>query len=152
MAKGVKATAKQAAAGRHNLIKAQVSRIGLRGRRRLKRIKRKFIETLFVVENKQRQLVPFIYNPIQDDADKSSTGMDIWVKPAQVGFSTERIANRLADTLTVPGTNTVLIAYEDFITQRLLGKVSFFYNYLSNMTIPRVPELYNDAQIIKKYS
>src|SRR4030043_2394408 len=113
---------------------------------------RKFIETLLVLENKQRQVVPFIYNAIQDDVDKTATGFDIYVKPAQVGFSTERIANRLVDTLTCPGSNTVLVAYEDFVTQRLLGKVSFFYNYLSNMTIPRVPELYNDAQIIKKYS
>ncbi len=63
---------------------------------------RRFIEVLLVVENKQRQIVPFIYNPIQDDADKTSTGHDIWVKPAHVGFSTERIANRLVDTLTNP--------------------------------------------------
>jgi len=34
MAKGKRASAKQAAAGRHNLLKAQVSRIGLRGRKR----------------------------------------------------------------------------------------------------------------------
>ena len=31
MAKGVKATSKQAAAGRRNVVKAHVSRIGLRG-------------------------------------------------------------------------------------------------------------------------
>jgi len=52
--------------------------------------------------------------------DTEQTGMDIFVKPAQVGFSTERIANRLVDTLTNPGTNTVLVAFEDFVTQRLL--------------------------------
>lgn len=33
MARGVKATARQAAAGRRNALKAQVSRIGLRGQR-----------------------------------------------------------------------------------------------------------------------
>jgi len=33
MAKGVKATPRQAAAGRKNALKAQVSRIGLRGQR-----------------------------------------------------------------------------------------------------------------------
>ncbi|KKN74202.1 hypothetical protein LCGC14_0392880 [marine sediment metagenome] len=33
MAKGVRATRKQAAAGRRNVLKAQVSRIGLRGTR-----------------------------------------------------------------------------------------------------------------------
>jgi len=33
MASGVRATKKQAAAGRRNLVKAQVSRVGLRGQR-----------------------------------------------------------------------------------------------------------------------
>jgi len=112
---------------------------------------RKFIETLLVVENKARQIVPFVYNAIQDDVDKTQTGMDIWVKPAQVGFSTERIASRLVDTLTNPGTNTVLVAYEDFITQRLLGKVSFFYNHLNNLGIPGFPEIQNDSEFLKSF-
>jgi len=34
MAKGYKATARQAAAGRKNIIKAQVSRVGIRGERK----------------------------------------------------------------------------------------------------------------------
>jgi hypothetical protein len=113
--------------------------------------KRKLIETFFVVENKQRQLVPFRYNRIQDAASREETGFDIWVKPSQIGFSTERIANRLADTLTVPGTNTVLVAYEDFITQRLLAKVSFFYNHLANLGIPGFPEIYNDSEFLKSF-
>lgn len=113
--------------------------------------KRQLIETFFVVENKQRQIVPFNYNPIQDIVDRTATGFDIWVKPAQVGFSTERIANRLADTLTIPGTNTVLVAYEDFITQRLLGKVSFFYNHLENLGIPGFPEIHHDSDLLKTF-
>lgn len=36
MARGHKATAKQAAAGRRNILKAQVSRIGIRGERKRK--------------------------------------------------------------------------------------------------------------------
>lgn len=107
--------------------------------------KKKFAETLLVVENKSRQLVPFIYNPIQANVDASQTGRDIWVKPSQVGFSTERIANRLIDTLTAPGTNTVLVAYEDFITERLLSKVSFFYNHLAGLNIPGFPEIHHDC-------
>jgi len=34
MAKGIRASVKQAAAGRRNLLRAQVNRIGLRGRRK----------------------------------------------------------------------------------------------------------------------
>jgi hypothetical protein len=106
---------------------------------------RQFIENLFVIENKQRQLVPFKYNDIQADADASETGMDIWVKPAQVGFSSERIAKRLKGTLTNPGTNTVLVAYEDFITERLLSKVTFHYSHLRSLGIPNFPEIHHDC-------
>jgi len=112
---------------------------------------RRYIETLFVLENKSRQIVPFTYNEIQDDVDKTETGMDIWVKPAQVGFSTERIAKRLKDTLTSPGTNTVLVAYEDFITERLLAKVNFFYNHLSGLGIPGFPEIHHDSTYQKTF-
>ncbi len=112
---------------------------------------RKFIETLLVVENKARQRVPFIYNPIQADADATQTGMDIWVKPSSIGFSTERIANRLVDTLTNPGTNTVLVAYEDFITERLLSKVIFFYNHLSSLGIPNFPKIVHNSTYEKTF-
>lgn len=114
--------------------------------------KKRFIETLLVVENKQRQRVPFVYNPIQADADATETGMDIWVKPSQVGFSTERIAKRLVDTLTNPGTNTVLVAYEDFITERLLSKVNFFYSHLSSLHIPGFPEIYHSSTYEKVFN
>lgn len=113
--------------------------------------KRKFIETLLVVENKARQRVPFVYNPIQADADATSTGMDIWVKPSSIGFSTERIANRLVDTLTNPGTNTILVAYEDFITERLLSKVIFFYNHLSSLRIPNFPRIVHNSTYEKTF-
>jgi hypothetical protein len=119
--------------------------------RELIRNKRKFIENLLVVEDKSRQLVPFIYNPIQADVDATQTGRDIWVKPSAVGFSTERIANRLVDTLTSPGTNTILIAYEDFITERLLSKVSFFYNHLASLNIPGFPEIHHDSTYEKTF-
>ena len=112
---------------------------------------RKFIETLFMVESKGRQVLPFRYNHIQNDVDQTETGMDIWVKPAQVGFSTERIAKRLADTLTNPGTNTVLVAYEDFITERLLSKVQFFYNHLHGLGIPGLPEIHHDSTYEKTF-
>src|SRR3990170_926973 len=109
------------------------------------------VETLFVIENKARQKVPFTYNPIQELAYSEQTGWDIWLKPSQVGFSSERIASKLWDTLTTPGTNTVLIAYEDFITQRLLNKVDFFYNHLHSLRIPNFPERNNDSKYEKTF-
>lgn len=112
---------------------------------------RRFIESLFVVETKDRERVPFVYNPIQADADATETGMDIWVKPSQVGFSTERIAKRLVNTLTQPGTNTVLVAYEDYITGKLLSKVNFFYNHLASLRIPGFPEIHHDSTYEKTF-
>ena len=112
---------------------------------------RKFIESLLVVEDKQRRRVPFRYNHIQSDVDATETGMDIWVKPSQVGFSTERIAKRLVNTLTNPGTNTVLVAYEDFITERLLTKVTFFYNHLASLGIPGFPEIHHNSTYEKTF-
>ena len=122
------------------------------GLRELIQNDRKFIEALFVVENKERRLVPFLYNDIQADVDATETGRDIWVKPAQVGFSTERIAKRLKDTLTSPGTNTVLVAYEDFITERLLSKVQFFYNHLLGLNIPGFPEIHHQSTYEKTFN
>jgi len=109
------------------------------------RNERRFIEELLVIEDKQRQRVPFLLNPIQSDAIETATGRDIHVKPAQVGFSSLKLAQRLINTLTVPGTNTVLIAYEDFITERLLSKTEFFYNYLSSLGIPNFPAIHHDC-------
>ena len=112
---------------------------------------RPFIESMLVVEDKLRRRVPFIYNDIQADANDTETGMDIWVKPSSVGFSTERIAKRLVNTLLRPGTNTVLVAYEDFITSRLLSKVSFFYNHLASLGIPGFPEIHHDSDFQKTF-
>ncbi len=119
--------------------------------RELIKDKRKFIETLLPVENKARQRIPFRYNTIQSMIKEQETGMDIWVKPSSVGFSTERIADRLVDTLTNPGTNTVLVAYDDFITERLLNKVNFFYNHLETLQIPGFPEIHHSSTYEKTF-
>lgn len=112
---------------------------------------RLFIETLLAVENKQGRLVPFILNPIQDDYMRTSSGRDIAVKPAQVGFTSIILARRFHNTITQPGTNTVIIAYEDFITQRILRKVSFFYKVLQDRDIPGLPKLHHDSAYEKTF-
>jgi len=113
--------------------------------------KGKFMETLLVIEDKSQKRVPFILNPIQRDAQATETGRDIWVKPAQVGFSSERLANRFIDTITTPGTNTVLIAYEEFITQRLLDKVQFFYDMINSLNIPGFPKIFHKSSFEKTF-
>jgi len=113
--------------------------------------KQRFIETLLVIESKDSRRIPFKLNAIQADAQRTQTGRDIWVKPAQVGFSSERLATRLIDTITTPGTNTVLIAYEEFITQRLLDKAQFFYNALQSLNIPGFPRMHHNSSFQKTF-
>jgi len=111
----------------------------------------KFIESLLLIENKQSKRIPFILNPIQRDAHRVETGRDMWVKPAQIGFSSDRLATRLIDTITTPGTNTVLIAYEEFITQRLLDKAQFFYDILNSLGIPGFPQMHHRSSYEKTF-
>ena len=89
-----------------------------------------FKETLMQIEDKNRKLVPYKHNPIQLDINLTSTGRDIYVKPAQVGFSSDVILDFLIDCVTVPGTTSVIISYDEFISGRLLRKAHAFYKSL----------------------
>ena len=98
------------------------------------------IETLVKIENKERQSVPFVLNPIQRDMVSSSSSRDVYVKPAQVGASSLFICDALLDCMTIPGTVAIIISYDEFITGRLLRKAQGFYNTL-NATIPGLPPM-----------
>jgi len=113
--------------------------------------KRKFIETLLVIEDKSCNRIPFILNPIQADVLANQSGRDIYVKPAQVGMSSLILAERMIDTVTTPGTNTVLIAFEEFITQRLLDKAQFFYNTVNSLQIPGWPQMHHRSSYEKTF-
>jgi len=89
-----------------------------------------FTENLVQIADKSRKVVPFTRQAIQRKFDDDETGRDIVVKPAQVGFSSRIIAKILHRTITIPNTTSVIIAYEDFITQRLLSKAQAFYDSL----------------------
>ena len=108
------------------------------------------IETLVKIENKERQLVPFVLNPIQRDMLSSSSSRDIYVKPAQVGASSLFICDYLLDCITVPGTVSIIISYDEFITGRLLRKAQGFYNILNN-TVPGLPTLQHKSTYEKVF-
>ena len=105
------------------------------------RSRRAFIENLIPIEDKQRQILRFTPNPIQDDVLdwlEPPGGRHIALKPSQVGFSSVVIAFFLADTICVPGTTSVIVAHEEFITQRLLTKAQFYYDQLPAEFKPRM--------------
>src|SRR3990167_2129250 len=99
--------------------------------------RRLFKETLMGIENKDRYIVPFVLNPIQLDMYNTATGRDVYVKPAQVGFSSDVICDFLIDCITIPGTTAVVISYDEFITGRLLRKAHAFYDIL----LERIPSI-----------
>lgn len=100
--------------------------------RKLRSDKKFFIENVLQIENKQLQRVPFILKPIQQDMLATMTGRDIYLKPAQVGSTSLHMACFFHDCITRPGVNSVIIAHEEFITQRLLRKVHFWVETTPN--------------------
>ncbi len=98
------------------------------------------MESLLEIENKERQTVPFILNPIQRDMHRTRTGRDVYVKPAQVGASSFFIADYLLDCLTTVGTIAIIISYDEFITGRLLRKAQVYYHKL-NKKVPTLPPM-----------
>jgi hypothetical protein len=97
------------------------------------------METLVRIETKERELVPLRLNQIQLDMHKTSSGRDIYLKPAQVGASTYHICDFLLDSLFNPGTTSVIISYDEFITGRLLRKAHIIYNDLKRR-FPTIPK------------
>ena len=102
------------------------------------------------IENKDRQLVPFIFNPIQAGIHETATGRDVHVKPAQVGGTSYFICDYQMDCLTIPGTTSVIISYDEFITGRLLRKAQAFYDNMK-INIPTLPRLFHKSTFEKTY-
>jgi hypothetical protein len=101
--------------------------------------RKRLIETLVPIENKDRQLVPFILNPIQSLMYSESSPRDVIVKPSQVGGTSLIMCDFLLDCLMYKGTTSVIISYDEFITGRLLRKAQSFYDNLSQV-IPSLPK------------
>ena len=112
--------------------------------------RRKLIETLVMIESKDRQLVPFILNPIQAAMHETSLWRDVYVKPSQVGGTSFIICDFLLDCLMFKGTTSVIISYDEFITGRLLRKAQAFYDNLAQ-NIPTLPKLHHRSVYEKTF-
>ncbi len=102
------------------------------------------LETLLEIENKQRQLVPFKLNPIQADMIATSGWRDIYVKPASVGATSLWGGDFLIDNVTINGTVSVIVSYDEFSAKRLLLKAKKFHQSLLRR-IPTIPLLDHKA-------
>ena len=94
---------------------------------------------LLKIKNKSREVVPFKLNRIQRRMALDRTGSDIYVKPRQVGASEWLLADAAIETALMPGTTTIIIAYEEEATKRLLSKADWFFDSLETECLGDFP-------------
>lgn len=102
--------------------------------------RRLMLESLLQIENKERQLVPFLLSPIQGDMLDSSGYRDVYVKPGQIGATSFHLADFYLDNITINGTVSVIISYDETSAKRLILKGKRYHQFLSKK-IPTVPRL-----------
>lgn len=84
------------------------------------------IEGLFEITDKNRKVVPFVFNPIQTKYYNNRTSRDIILKARQQGFSTLILAMWLWECVSEDNTNAVVVAQDKETTQFLLERVRLY--------------------------
>jgi hypothetical protein len=102
--------------------------------------RRKALSTLLEIDNKERELVPLTLNPIQNDIVVNSSARDVYVKPAQIGFTSIIVADFYLDNITFNGTVSVIISYDEFSAKRQILKAKRYHQSLLKR-IPTIPKL-----------
>jgi hypothetical protein len=88
------------------------------------------VESGFWVTNKQKEVVPFIFNEPQNLWYEERTARDDIVKAGQLGLSTGIEAILTVKFLLVENSWSVVISHEEEATKRLFEKVDFFLHHL----------------------
>lgn len=88
------------------------------------------IESGFVVINKDKEPVPFIFNRLQNEYYSKMSIRDDILKASQLGFSTMILAILTVKFLLVPNAWCVCISHDDISTQKLLKRVKYFLDNL----------------------
>jgi len=92
-----------------------------------------FLERLIIIEDRNKNDIAFVLNPAQEIIMGRLTGRDLYVKASQLGSTTIHLARGFKKIITEPNTTAVVVAHEEFLTQRLLAKVRHIYD---RMPIP----------------
>lgn len=104
---------------------------------------RYFQENLIIIEDRNSNQISFKYNLAQEILHGELTSRDIVVKAGQLGITTFFLARFFRDTLMTPGTTSVVVAHEEYLTQRLLSRTQVWYD--------RIPAIINtDMGPVKK--
>ncbi len=99
-----------------------------------------FYEHMIVIEDRHRNLISFTFNPAQEILYNNSTPKDLVVKAGQMGITTFYLAKFFKDTITIPGTTSVVVAHEEFLTQRLLNRTEVWYNHIPDVIQVQLPD------------
>lgn len=98
------------------------------------------ISSLLDIDDKGRQRVPLVPNPIQMDMLTASALRDVYVKPGQVGGTSIIVGDFYIDNITISGTVSVIISYDEFSAQRQILKAKRYHQSLQRK-IPTIPKL-----------
>jgi len=94
---------------------------------------RTFCSTFILIDDRNGNIIPFEYNLAQQMMDAAKTGRDLVVKAGQLGSTTYWLAQGFKKVITEENTTAVVVAHEEFLTQRLLNTIQVIYD---RMPIP----------------
>jgi len=102
-----------------------------------------FIETFISIKDKDRYIVPFVFNPIQELFYETYTSLNnegikrhIILKPRQLGFTTLVCALFLTECILVPNTTAAIIAHDAESTARIFEITKLMYEKLPDEIRP----------------
>jgi len=88
---------------------------------------RMFMENLILIDDRNGIVKPFIFNPAQELLYRKQTNRELVVKAGQLGITTYFLGRAFKKVITQPNTTAVVVAHEEFLTQRLLTRVDGMY-------------------------
>ena len=91
---------------------------------------RYFCESYIQIVDRNRNQIPFKFNPAQEVLHRELTGRDITIKASQLGITTFFLARYFKDTILIPGTTSVIVAHDEFLTKLLLSRINVMYDSL----------------------
>jgi hypothetical protein len=89
-----------------------------------------FAENFILIEDRNGVVIPLKYNRAQLLMESNLTGRDIILKPRQMGITSLFLFKGFKKTITQDNITAVVVAHEEFTTQRLLHKVQIMYDRL----------------------
>jgi len=88
------------------------------------------------IADKDKVVRKFVPWPVQRKLVEGLTGRDVVVKDSSIGCTSILTGLFTKHTITEPNTTTVIMAHEEFLTQRLLHRAQLFYDSVPTQLKP----------------